>query len=48
MLPSGKTPVIQSRTGWALAYMKQAGLVSLQADGCRTSFRGRALSNGAL
>jgi restriction system protein len=28
MLPSGKTPVIRSRTGWALSYMKQAGLVS--------------------
>lgn len=27
MLPSGKTPVIRSRTGWALSYMKQAGLV---------------------
>ena len=27
LLPSGKTPVIRSRTGWALAYMKQAGLV---------------------
>lgn len=28
MLPSGKSPVIRSRTGWALSYMKQAGLVS--------------------
>ena len=27
MLPSGKTTVIRSRTGWALSYMKQAGLV---------------------
>lgn len=27
MLPSGKAPVIRSRTGWALSYMKQAGLV---------------------
>lgn len=27
LLPSGKTPVIRSRTGWALSYMKQAGLV---------------------
>jgi restriction system protein len=28
MLPSGKAPVFRSRTGWALAYMKQAGLVT--------------------
>lgn len=28
LLPSGKTPVIRSRTGWALAYLKQAGLVT--------------------
>jgi restriction system protein len=28
LLPSGKTPVIRSRTGWALAYLKQAGLVA--------------------
>ncbi len=27
MLPSGKSPVIRSRTGWALSYMKQARLV---------------------
>jgi restriction system protein len=27
LLPSGKAPVIRSRTGWALTYMKQAGLV---------------------
>ena len=27
MLPSGKTTVIRSRTGWALSYLKQAGLV---------------------
>lgn len=27
LLPSGKSPVIRSRTGWALSYMKQAGLV---------------------
>jgi len=33
MLPSGKAPVIQSRTGWALSYMKQAGLVSLPRRG---------------
>lgn len=28
MLPSGRGPVIRSRTGWALSYMKQAGLVA--------------------
>jgi restriction system protein len=28
MLPSGKAPVFRSRTGWALSYMKQAGLVT--------------------
>jgi restriction system protein len=28
MLPSGKAPVFRSRTGWALSYMKQAGLVA--------------------
>jgi restriction system protein len=27
LLPSGKAPVIRSRTGWALSYLKQAGLV---------------------
>lgn len=27
LLPSGKTTVIRSRTGWALSYMKQAALV---------------------
>src|SRR5260221_14774433 len=27
MLPSNKAPVFRSRTGWALSYMKQAGLV---------------------
>ena len=27
MLPSGKQPVIRSRTGWALSYLKQGGLV---------------------
>ena len=27
MLPSGTAPVILSRTGWALTYLKQAGLV---------------------
>jgi restriction system protein len=33
LLPSGKAPVIRSRTGWALAYMKQAGLVSAPRRG---------------
>lgn len=27
LLPSGRSPVIRSRTGWALSYLKQAGLV---------------------
>jgi len=33
MLPSGKAPVIRSRTGWALSYMKQAGLVATPRRG---------------
>ncbi|MBA3342841.1 MAG: restriction endonuclease [Gemmatimonadaceae bacterium] len=33
LLPSGKAPVIRSRTGWALSYMKQAGLVSTPRRG---------------
>lgn len=33
MLPSGKAPVIRSRTGWALSYMKQAGLVTTTRRG---------------
>lgn len=33
LLPSGKAPVIRSRTGWALSYMKQAGLVSAPRRG---------------
>jgi restriction system protein len=33
MLPSGKAPVIRSRTGWALSYMKQAGLVNTPRRG---------------
>jgi restriction system protein len=33
MLPSGKSPVIRSRTGWALSYMKQAGLVAAPRRG---------------
>lgn len=28
LLPSGKAPIITSRVGWALTYLKQAGLVS--------------------
>lgn len=28
LLPSGKAPVIRSRTGWALSYLKQAAVVS--------------------
>ncbi len=33
LLPSGKSPVIRSRTGWALSYMKQAGLVEAPRRG---------------
>ncbi|MCA0374838.1 MAG: restriction endonuclease [Gemmatimonadetes bacterium] len=33
LLPSGKSPVIRSRTGWALTYLKQAGLVSAPRRG---------------
>src|SRR5262245_54092062 len=27
MLPSGKTPVIRSRVGWAITYLRQAALL---------------------
>lgn len=33
MLPSGKSPVYRSRAGWALTYLKQAGLVNTPARG---------------
>ena len=33
MLPSGKATVILSRTGWALAYLKQAGLIQSSRRG---------------
>jgi restriction system protein len=33
MLPSGKAPVYRSRAGWALTYLKQAGLVNTPARG---------------
>ena len=33
LLPSGKAPVIRSRTGWALTYLKQAGLISSSRRG---------------
>ena len=33
LLPSGKYPVILSRVGWALSYMKQAGLVEAPKRG---------------
>ncbi len=36
LLPSGKAPVIRSRTGWALTYMKQAGLLSSSRRGWYT------------
>lgn len=34
LLPSRKSSVIGSRTGWALSYMKQAGLVQSPRRGC--------------
>ncbi|MFZ1626038.1 MAG: restriction endonuclease [Gammaproteobacteria bacterium] len=33
LLPSGRTPYYRSRAGWALTYMKQAGLVLTQKRG---------------
>lgn len=33
VIPSGKSTVVRSRTGWALSYMKQAGLVRLVKRG---------------
>ena len=33
LLPSGKAPVVRSRTGWALTYLKQAGLVDATRRG---------------
>jgi restriction system protein len=33
MLPSGKAPVYKSRVGWALTYLKQAGLVQTLSRG---------------
>ncbi len=33
MLPSGKSPVYRSRAGWALTYLKQAGLANTPARG---------------
>jgi restriction system protein len=42
MLPSGKAPVYRSRAGWALTYLKQAGLVNTPARGVyEISERGR-------
>jgi restriction system protein len=44
LLPSGKIPVFRSRTGWALTYMKQAGLVATTKRGIyRITDRGRAV-----
>jgi restriction system protein len=46
MLPSGKTTVVQSRVGWALAYMKQAGLLGSSKRGVyQIAERGRAVLN---
>src|SRR3990172_7636775 len=33
LLPSGKMTVIRSRVGWAVSYMKQAGLVTAPKRG---------------
>jgi restriction system protein len=44
MMPSGKAPLIRSRVGWALTYMKQAGLLSLPQRGTyRITPRGQEL-----
>lgn len=44
MLPSGKTPIYRSRAGWALTYLKQAGLVESPGRGAyRLTERGRAV-----
>lgn len=44
LLPSGKYPVILSRVGWALSYMKQAGLVEAPKRGVyRLTDRGQAV-----
>ena len=36
LLPSGKTPVVRSRVGWALTYLKQAGLLESRKRGVYT------------
>lgn len=44
LLPSGKSPVIRSRTGWALAYLKQAGIVESPRRGWyRITDRGKVV-----
>lgn len=42
LVPSGKVTVLRSRVGWALSYMKQAGLVETATRGVYTlTQRGR-------
>lgn len=49
MLPSGKTPVIRSRIGWALTYLKQAALVRTTAWGVyQITERGKAVLGRGL
>lgn len=44
MLPSGKSPVYISRAGWAITYLKQAGLLEVPSRGTyRITERGRAV-----
>jgi len=44
LLPSGKVPVFRSRAGWALTYMKQAGLIATKKRGIyHITDRGRAV-----
>lgn len=48
LLPSGKGPVILSRVAWAIAYMKQAGLVEAPRRGVyRITDRGEELLRSA-
>ncbi len=49
LLPSGKAPVILSRVGWALSYMKQAGVVSSPKRGWYVlTDRGREILKSGL
>jgi restriction system protein len=49
LLPSGKIPIFRSRAGWALTYMKQAGLVATRKRGIyHITDRGRAVLERGL